>query len=171
MSSLALLKSKMKTIFASVFFLLIFPTIAFAQPKQKAETAFLAKLNSALNSSEAESRGYGFQDSKIIDAPFSIDGKGNLSLTIRRINADSSVVISKMEAPVNKINHVAYDLYLILEFEGDNVTWQTSKLNSNKIAKSYKTNDLSVGIPWPEDKRHQIELQKLLNEVLKYYKK
>ncbi len=142
-----------------------------AQPKQKAETAFLAKLNSALNTSDTESRGYGFPDLKIIDTPFSIDNKGNLLLTIRRINADSTFVISKMEAPVNKIKHVAYDLYLILEFEGNNVTWQTLEPNSNNIEKSYKTNELSVGAPWPEDKRHQIELQILLNEVLKYYKK
>ena len=152
-------------------FILIFLSLSImAQTKQKAEAAFLKEINMLFADTSAQNQGIGFPDPKIIDAPFAIDKEGNLTVTIRRTNTDATVEISKMEAPINKIKQVVYDLYLILEFKDEGVTWFKQEPHSTAIAESTKNKYLHLGIPFPESEQHQIKLQKLLDELLKYYK-
>jgi hypothetical protein len=75
-----------------------------------------------------------------------------------------------MEAPVNKIQRMAYDLYLILEYKNNEVIVFKSVTNTNELIEDHKTNYFHIGAPLPEDIRHQEKLQKLLDNLLKYYK-
>lgn len=145
-------------------FTLIQP-FASAQSKQKAETAFLKELNSILKNSKAQHWKYNGVMS--VDSAFAIN-TGILSVSVRYTNEDSSFVRSRMEAPVNKILRVAYDLYLILEFNGDGVTVYESEPNSNELTEQSKTNYFHIGEPNGDGFYQKEKLQKLLEKMLKY---
>lgn len=160
----------MKIIVTCSLLFVLLPIMAFSQTKQQAEIAFLEELNILFADTTAESQGMGFPDKKIIEAPFTINKEGVLTVTLKRINADATVEISRMEAPINKIKQVVYDLYLILEFKDEDVTWLKFAPNSTTIADTSSGKYFHIGIPLPEDERHQIKLQKMVDELLKFYK-
>ncbi len=103
-----------------------------------------------------------------IDSAFAINEKGVLSVTVRYTN-DSSFIRARMEAPVNKIKRVAYDLYLILEYKDELVTYYESEPGSNELKEKGTTNLFHIGTPLPEDISYKEKLQKALDKFLKYY--
>ncbi len=157
----------MKKIITGLFFCLLLSLAASAQTKQKAEKEFIDQLNNILINSKEDDWQIGGKMS--VDSVFAINKAGILSLSVRYTKEDSSFVRARMEAPVNKIWRIAYDLYLILEYKNDDVTVFKSGTNSNELVEDNKTNLLHIGAPFPEDIRHQQKLQKLLDNVLKYY--
>ncbi len=157
----------MKKIITGLFFCLLLSLAASAQTKQKAEKEFIDQLNNILINSKEDDWQTGGKMS--VDSVFAINKAGILSLSVRYTKEDSSFVRARMEAPVNKIWRIAYDLYLILEYKNDDVTVFKSGTNSNELVEDNKTNLLHIGAPFPEDIRHQQKLQKLLDNVLKYY--
>ncbi|WP_462219139.1 hypothetical protein [Ferruginibacter sp.] len=157
----------MKKIITGLFFCLLLSLAASAQTKQKAEKEFIDQLNNILINSKEDDWQTGGKMS--VDSVFAINKAGILSLSVRYTKEDSSFVRARMEAPVNKIWRIAYDLYLILEYKNDDVTVFKSGTNSNELVEDNKTNLLHIGAPFPEDIRHQQKLLKLLDNVLKYY--
>jgi len=155
-----------------VLFLLfiVFNSSGTAQPKQQAEKGFVAELNNIIKNTIEENEGFKFDGEKIIEQEFAINKQGILSLTLRFNNRDGTFYKAKMEAPINKIQGLSYDLYLILEFNDDAITWHKTAINSNEFTEKSTSNYLHIGVPWPEDIRHKENLQKLLDVVLKYYK-
>jgi hypothetical protein len=145
----------------------LFFNAATAQSKQKAEKAFLHQLNTILKN--AKQQHWNFEGTMTIDTAFAINKEGILSVTVRYTN-DTSFVRTRLEAPVNKIKRVAYDLYLILEYEDELVTFYVSEPGSNELKENGKTNLFHIGAPLGEDVKAQEKLQRALDELLKYYK-
>lgn len=145
----------------------LFLNTATAQPQQKAEKDFLNQLNSILKNSRQQH--WNFEGAMTIDSAFAINETGVLSVTVRYTN-DTSFVRVRMAAPVNKIKGVAYDLYLILEYKDELVTFYASEPGSNELTEKGKTNLFHIGAPLPEDVKSQEKLQKALDKLLKYYK-
>ena len=159
----------MKTLLLFLFISLCLPFYVHAQTKQKAEKEFLKQLNTILKNSKEHDH-WLQTGTMTIDSAFAINKAGILSLTVRHTDDDSSFVRARMEAPINKIQRIAYDLYLILEYKTDEVTVFKSATNSNKLVEDHKTNYFHIGAPWPEDMKHQEKLQKLLDKLLVFYK-
>ena len=149
---------------------IVFHSSATAQPKQQAEKAFVAELNNIIKNTKEENEGFKFDGKIVIENEFAINKQGILSLTLLYNNRDGTFNKAKMEAPVNKIQGLSYDLYLILEFKDDAITWHKTAINSTEFIEQSTSSYLHIGVPWPEDIRHKENLQKLLDEVLKYYK-
>lgn len=106
--------------------------MASAQSKKKAEKEFVAALNSVLKNSKEQH--WRYTGKMTIDSAFAINKEGILSVKVRYTD-EGSVVITRMEAPVKNIQSVAYDLYLILEYETDEITVYESEVNSNGLNK------------------------------------
>ncbi|MCP9752333.1 hypothetical protein [Ferruginibacter sp. HRS2-29] len=141
-----------------------------AQTKQKAEAAFVAELNDIIRHSTQQH--WAFEGEKMtVDTAYAISKAGILSVTISYRKEDGAVTITRTEAPVNKIRRVAYDLYLILEFDGKEVSTYTANNGSTVLRATEKTDYFHIGAPLPEDMSRQARLQKLLDEVQKYYRK
>ena len=162
-------RNSMKTI---LFLLccIVFQINTYAQPKQEAEKTFLTALNNIIKNTKEENEGFKFDGEKVIEQEFAINEQGILSLTLRYNNNDGTFYKSRMEAPINKIEGISYDLYLILEFKNEDITWHKTDINSNEITEKSTSSYLHIGVPWPEDIRHKENLQKLLEELLKFYK-
>ena len=158
----------MKKIITGLFFCLLLSLAASAQTKQKAEKEFIDQLNNILINSKEDDWQTGGKMS--VDSAFAINKAGILSLSVRYTKEDSFFVRVRMESPINKIWRIAYDLYLILEYKTNEVTVFKSATNTNELIEDHKTNYFHIGAPLPEDIRHQEKLQKLLNNLLKYYK-
>jgi hypothetical protein len=146
--------------------LLIFQT-ATAQTQQKAEKEFVTHLNNILKDSDEQH--WKYKGVMTIDSAFAINKEGILSVTVRYTD-DTSFIRTRMEAPVKNIKWVAYDLYLILEYNKEEVTVYESEVNSNELKESSKTNYFHIGAPLPEDMMRQEKLQKLLDKVMVFYK-
>jgi hypothetical protein len=159
----------MKSLFIIVI-ITLFQINTYAQPKQQAEKAFVAELNNLIKNTKEENEGFKFDGEKIIEQEFAINEQGVLSLTLRYKNNDGTFYKSRMESPINKIQGITYDLYLILEFKNEDVTWHKTAINSNEFTEKSTSNSLHIGVPWPEDIRHKEKLQKLLDELMKFYK-
>ncbi len=157
----------MKSIILSL--LCFLPIISFAQSQKSAEDAFVKELNSILKNSTQQH--WAYEGEKMtIDSAFAISKNGILSVTISYINNDGKKTITRTEAPVNKIASVAYDLYLILEFK-EAVVSNFYASDGSTVLKASETDDyFHIGAPLPEDPQWQIKLQKLLDDLLKYYK-
>ncbi len=157
----------MKSIILSL--LLVLPIVSCAQSKVKAEAAFVAELNNILNNSTQHH--WAYEGEKMtIDSAFAISKNGILSVTISYVNDEEKKTITRIEAPVNKITSVAYDLYLILEFK-EAVVNNFYASDGSTVLKASETDDyFHIGAPFPEDPQRQIKLQKLLDDLLKYYK-
>lgn len=153
-----------------IFLLAFVPLFLFAQSKTKAEAAFVAELNAIINNSTQQH--WAYEGEKMtIDSAFAISKNGILSVTISYINNEGKKTITRTEAPVNRIERVAYDLYLILEFEDAVVSSFYAKDGSSEFKASEKENYFHIGAPLPEYPERQILLQKLLDNLLKHYKK
>ena len=140
-----------------------------AQSKQQASANFIGELNSVLKSSPTHH--WAYKGAMTIDSFFTIDPSGVLSVTVRYTNEDSSFLRVRMEAPVRKLKWVAYDLFLILECDGDYVTVYESKDNRKELKLASKTNLFHIGEPAGDGYWYKEQLQKLLNNLLKYYVK
>jgi len=158
----------MKTVLAFFCLCFILQSPTKAQTKQKAEKEFLKQLNIALKNSKQQHSAY--EGSVMtIDSAFAINKEGILSVTVRYTN-DSSFVRTRMTAPVSKIDTVRYDFYLILEYKDTLVTFYQSDPGSNDLKETNKGGWFHVGAPLPEDFKYQENLQKALDNVLKYYR-
>jgi hypothetical protein len=158
----------MKTLFICLVVFLFTPTATPAQSQQKAEKEFLAHLNNILKDSDEQH--WKYKGVMTVDSAFAINKKGILSVTVRYTD-DTSFIRTRMEAPVKNIKWVAYDLYLILEYNKEEVTVFESEVNSNALKESSKTNYFHIGAPFPEDMKRQEKLQGLLDKVMVFYKK
>jgi hypothetical protein len=112
------------------FCLIIFPFLVAAQTKHKAEKGFLHSLNAVLNKSDQIHWAY---DGKMsIDTPFYINQTGILSVTVN-YNTESGTYKVRMTAPINKIQNVIQDEYIILVYPQNDVavfeTDQTGQWN------------------------------------------
>jgi hypothetical protein len=119
----------MKTIVTIILLSILLPFAGMAQGKQKAEQEFVAELNSIIINSKPDE--WPTNTKMSIDSVFAINTAGILSLNIRYTKDDSSYVKVRMEAAVNKIWRIAYDLYLLLEFKDEEVSVYKSDSNSN----------------------------------------
>lgn len=76
-----------------------------------------------------------------------------------------------MEAPIKNIKWVAYDLHLILEYKGDEVTIFESAKNSMALQELEKSNYFHIVALLSDGYKNQEKLQQLLDKVLVFYKK
>lgn len=157
----------MRTIFIYLTFALLTPILLKAQSQQKAEKEFVTHLNNILKDSDEQH--WKYKGVMTIDSAFAINKEGILSVTVRYTD-DTSFIRTRIEAPVKNIKWVAYDLYLILEYNKEEVTVYESEVNSNELKESSKTNYFHIGAPLPEDMKRQEKLQGLLDKVLIYYR-
>ena len=151
-----------------VFLVLLLPFTAMAQPGEKAKKKFLAELNGILKNSK-ENDHWNQPGIMSIDSPFAINTQGILSVTVRFKDEDGEVVRARMQAPVEKIVDVAYDLYLILDYKTDMVIKYESEINSEPLVEKYKTKYFHIGAPLSDGRKQQKKLQGLLGKLLKYY--
>lgn len=136
-----------------------------AQSKQNAEKEFLKQLNNILLNSKQQH--WKFTGPMTVDSAFAINTNGILSATVHYTDDDSTIVITRMEAPVKNILRVGYDLYLILEYQDDQVTVFESEPNSKELKETYKTNLFHIGVPPTDSYKQQEKLQQLLDKLLK----
>lgn len=140
---------------------------AVGQSKAKAEQQFLKVLNTILK--ESKQQHWNFEGKMTIDTPFSISKKGVLSVTVR-YNDEGSIVRARMDAPVNKIKNVLYDLYLILDFEEPLVNVYSSKPGKILLKKTGSNQLFHIGAPLKDGYKQEKQLQQLLEKLMKYYK-
>ncbi|MDB5203065.1 MAG: hypothetical protein JWQ27_2474 [Ferruginibacter sp.] len=141
--------------------------LAAAQSKQKAEREFLQQLSQILKKSAVQH--WGFEGKMTVDSTFAINRDGLLSLTVR-YHSDTGYTRSRMVVPMNKIREVAYDLYIILRSEDDQVIYYESENNKEELHETGKGYFFHIGAPLPEDVKYQEKLQKALDKVLKFYR-
>jgi hypothetical protein len=103
-----------------------------------------------------------------IDSAYAISTSGILSSTVRYKN-DSSYVRVRTTAPVNKINKLLYDLYLILEYKEDLVTIFVSEPGSEELIESDKTMRYHIRAPLLKNISYKENLHKALDKLLLYY--
>ncbi len=94
------------------------------------ETAFLAELNKIISNSKEQH--WAYKGVMTIDSAFAINKKGDLSVTVR-YTEDTDVVIARMVAPIKRKMRVAYDLYLILEYNDNYVSSYETAKNSTYL--------------------------------------
>ena len=75
-----------------------------------------------------------------------------MSLTIRYNNRHGTFYKAKRGAPINKIQGIAYDLYLLLEFKNEDITWYKTAINFTEFIEQTMSNSLHIEVPWPEKK-------------------
>ncbi len=156
----------MKNLFI-IALIVFFQINTIAQTKQKAEKAFVAELNKIISNSKEQH--WAYKGVMAIDSAFAINKKGDLSVTVR-YTEDNDVVIARMVAPIKRKMRVAYDLYLILEYNDNYVSSYETAKNSTHLKELEKTNYFHIGVPLYEGYEQQKKLQKLLDNLLKYYK-
>lgn len=150
-----------------VFISFIFVSIsAIGQSKIKAEQQFLQALNTILRQSKQQH--WDYEGKMSIDSPFAISKTGILSVTVR-YNDNGSLVRARMDAPVNKIKNVLYDLYLILEFEEPLVNLYTSKPGTLVLKKKENSQYFHIAAPVKEGYQQEKRLQQLLENLMKFY--
>lgn len=156
----------MKLLVLTVILSLIQPVSLQAQSKRKAQKEFLAELNTILKRSSRQRSGYA--GTMTIDSAFAISKKGILSVTVR-YTSNSRFVRVRTTAPVNKIDNLRYDLYMILEYKDPLVTFYESATDSNSLVETGKGGWFHVGAPLPEDIMYKEKLQAALDKLLKYH--
>jgi hypothetical protein len=150
-------------IFSSLFFVNV---SVIGQSKAKAEKQFLMELNTILKN--AKQYHWDYEGKVSIDSPFTISKTGILSVTVR-YNENGSLVRARMDAPVNKIKNVLYDLYLILEFEEPLVNIYTSKPGTLLLKKKENSQYFHIAAPVKEGYQQEKRLQQLLENLMKFY--
>ena len=154
-----------------IIHLVIFLTVAqfssvLAQSKTKSEKIFVQELNTVLKNSKRHASNY--EDKMTIDTLFAINKEGILSVTLRYTN-DSSYKRVRLQAPVKDISLVLYDLYVILEYTNELVTYFESPWGSEVLYETGKGERFHVGAPLPENVAYQQRVQKALDKVKRYY--
>jgi len=150
-------------IFSSLFFVNV---SVIGQSKAKAEKQFLMELNTILKN--AKQYHWDYEGKVSIDSPFTISKTGILSVTVR-YNENGSLVRARMDAPVNKIKNVLYDLYLILEFEEPLVNIYTSKPGTFLLKKMENSQYFHIAAPIKDGYQQEKRLQQLLENLMKFY--
>lgn len=152
-----------------IFFALLFcSAFVVAQSKQKVQSAFLKQLNATL----INSKEYGWNffmkevDAVTIEKPFTINND-LLSVSINYIVGESITTIT-MEAKVNKIKSVIYDHYLVLFFDGEEVTKYEFLPNSKTLDKTNMQSYFHIGTPIRDGDKEIEKFEKLLENLLKY---
>jgi hypothetical protein len=56
-----------------------------------------------------------------------------------------------------------------LEFKNDAIIWHKTAVNSIEFMEKSTLSFLHIGVPFLEDIRHKENLQKLLDELMKFY--
>jgi hypothetical protein len=82
------------------------------KPNKKPKKPFWAELNNIIKNTIEENEGFKFDGKTIIEQEFALNDQGILSLIILYNNRDDTFYNAKMEAPMNKIQGIIYDLYL-----------------------------------------------------------
>lgn len=158
---------KKQSFFLILCFSLLLQLSSQAQSKKKDEKEFLKQLNTVLKKSKQQQ--WAFEDYVMtIDSAFAISKKGILSVTVRYTN-DSSFVRVRTTAPLVKIEKIIYDLYLILVYKENVVTFYKSEPNSMELKEFNTYNWFHIGAPLPEDIVYQEKLQKALDNLRPYY--
>ncbi|HEY5328112.1 MAG TPA: hypothetical protein VIJ27_14005 [Mucilaginibacter sp.] len=101
------------------FYLIAFPFLPAAQTRHKAEKELMLSLNEVLNKSDQIHWAYNGKMS--IDTSFYISQSGMLSVTVI-YKTDSDTYKVRMAAPVNKIQNVIQDEYIILVYPQNDVS-------------------------------------------------
>ncbi|MBC7418264.1 MAG: hypothetical protein H7325_08930 [Pedobacter sp.] len=153
----------MKYILSFFCFAFILQLPLHAQSKKKAEKGFVQQLNTLIKKSSRQSSGY--NGIMTIDSAFAINKQGMLSVTVR-YRSDTSFIRVRTTAPVNKINTLRYDLYMILEYKDNLVTFYESAPGSNVLVETGKGGWFHVGAPMPENYMYKEKLQAALDKVL-----
>lgn len=155
-----------KAVFLSILCVsFIFHFSSVAQFKQKAENELLKELNKVLKKSPNH---HWEHDGKMsIDSAFAINTQGNLTLTVR-YTTDTSVLVVRTEAPLNKIVWAEKDVYLILKCNDKAVSIFNSEKNNNKLSLKIRRNMFHIGVA--EDDSDTVgKVQKLLDNLRKFY--
>ena len=157
-----------------IFFILFFITkiAAVGQTKQQAEAEFIKTLNTIV----AQSTPYSSPNTPEVEenkvttiVPFSISKTGILS-TIIKIKSKTY----KITVPVSEISYIFYDYYIGFQTTYKAITNFSKDPKSNKFEEQFKEEIYRIGIPFYgelEAEQAQVDLQKALDNLLKYYKK
>ncbi len=158
-----------KKIIVFAFALLTLTQFASAQSpaQKKPEQAFLAELNNILINSKEQH--WAYTGAMTVDSAFTISKNGELTVTVRYKDNDE-VVVSRMAAPMKEAKWVEYDLYIILQFNGDVVSSFETEKNGTIFKELEKTNYFHIGVPFYDGYERKEKIQKMLKELLKYYK-
>jgi hypothetical protein len=160
------------------FFLLLFitKTAAVGQTKPQVEAEFIKTLNTIV----AQSTPYSppntpeVEENKVTTiAPFSISTKGILSTTIK-ITSKTGTLVRKITVPVSAISYIFYDYYIGFQTTNEAISYFSKDPKSNKFVEQFKDEIYHIGIPFYgelETEQAQVDLQKALDNLLKYYKK
>lgn len=103
-----------------------------------------------------------------LDSAFAISKKGILSVMVRYTN-DSSFVRVRTTAPLAKIEKIIYNLYLILVYKENVVTFYKSEHNNMELIEFNTFSWFHIGAPMPEDIKYQEKLQLALDNLRQYY--
>lgn len=148
---------------------LLFGVMAHSQQPQKAEKDFTNLLTDiAAYTWKTPKNDFNEHDSIVVIKPYEIK-KNILSVTQQNKINDTMYTI-KMEVPINKIKNVYVDIYTVLNFFDDDGTIYKTNINNGNKTEVLKTQDWNVGIPFYLGEERTAELQKLLEELLKFYK-
>ncbi len=175
----------MRTLLLLLIGCTLFTHASSAQTKQKAEKAFLKELNHILKNTPYHHWAFEprpqldsnyepipvSKDAKSnmrIDSAFAITAAGTLSVTVRYLN-DSSFVRTRMEVQVKDIVSMEYDLYLILGCKAESVIGYTSAEGSELLLETDRSNLFHLGLPAYDGYYQREKLQKLLEDLLKFY--
>lgn len=110
-----------------------------------------------------------FEDYEMtLDSAFAISKKGILSVMVRYTN-DSSFIRVRTTAPLAKIEKIIYDLYLILVYKENVVTFYKSEHNNMELIEFNTSSWFHIRAPMSEDLKCQEKLQLALDNLRQYY--
>lgn len=159
-----------------IFFLLLFISkiAAVGQTKPQAEAEFIKTLNTIVAQSSPYSSPNTPEDkeNKVTTiVPFSISTTGILSTTIK-IKSKTGTLVRKITVPVSAISSIFYDYYIGFQTTYKAITYFSKDPKSNKFVEQFKDEIYHIGIPFygeQEAEQAQVDLQKALDNLLKYY--
>lgn len=156
--------------FFAVFFAINLAAQAKTAQQLKAEKNLTAELDEILRHSATIH--WAYTDSMTIEEGFSIDANGVLSVIVRYYDAGGNYYRVKIASPVNKLNEVIYDMYIVLTSDGDNVTVYSTPegiFNTDELVLAEMRDHFHVGAPGRSFEVSTTSLQKLLNNVKAFY--
>ena len=156
----------MKLLLVLLSFFLLLPIHLSTQTRKESQTTFLSELNDVLKNSKDQH--WKYPGEMTIDSAFAINKKGIMSVTVR-YKTDSSFVRVRMEAPINRVKKVAYDLYLILQYDQNEVTVFESENGSEELKEQLKTDLFHIGVSLNNGFYEQEKLRKLLKNLQKFH--
>lgn len=153
-----------------IVFLIALSFSSFAQkskPQKKAEKEFLSQLNKIISQKNVQHH-WLYEEPYTVVQPFQIDTAGILSVTIR-YTTDSSWFLHRMEMPVKSIVGIAWDMYVIIESEKENVKVLESKPNSSLLKETFPRNIFHIAIVADDNPKVADKLRKSWAKLAPYY--